>query len=118
MFRSEGSRSTTDCKQRVRLAWNKWREVTEVICDEKVPVKLKNNIYKTVIKPTTVVQALGDPCRERPPAVYGHVINVPTHFKVTLPAIDGHLPNADADSHLLVVRTCISIGNVITGDYL
>ena len=25
-----------------------------------------------------VVPALGDPRRERPPAVYGHVINVPT----------------------------------------
>ena len=40
---------------------------------------------------TTVVPALGDP-------VYGHVINV------ILPAIGGHLPNAD--SRLLVVRSC------------
>ena len=55
---------------------------------------------------STVVPALGDPRRERPPAVYGHFINVPTHFNVKLPAIGGHLPNADADSHLLVVRTC------------
>ena len=31
---------------------------------------------------TTVVPALGDPRRERPPAVYGHVINVPTHLNV------------------------------------
>ena len=54
----------------------------------------------------TVVPALGDPRRERPPDVYGHVINVPTHPNVKLPAIGGHLPNADADSHLLVVRTC------------
>ena len=28
----------------------------------------------------TVVPALGDPRRERPPAVSGHVINVPTHM--------------------------------------
>ena len=54
----------------------------------------------------TVVPALGDPRRERTPAMHGHVINVPTHFNVKLPAIGGHLPNADADSHLLVVRTC------------
>ena len=54
----------------------------------------------------TVVPALDDPRRERLPDVYGHVINVPTHFNVKLPAIGGHLPNADADSHLLVVRTC------------
>ena len=48
---------------------------------------------------------MGDPRRERPPAMYGHIINVPTHFNVKLPAISGHLPNADADSHLLVVST-------------
>ena len=51
----------------------------------------------------TVVPALGDPRRERPPAMYGHIINVPTHFNVKLSAISGHLPNAD--SHLLVVST-------------
>ena len=56
--------------------------------------------------PYTVVPVLGDPRRERPRGVYGHVINVPTHCNVKLPAIGGHLPNADADSHLLVVRTC------------
>ena len=33
----------------VRLAWNKWIRVT---CDKKVLVKLKHNIYKTVIHPT------------------------------------------------------------------
>ena len=51
MFDAEGG-TTTDCKNRVRLAWNKWREVTGVICDKKVPVKLKHKIYKTVIGPT------------------------------------------------------------------
>ena len=54
----------------------------------------------------TVLPALGDPRRERPPAVYGHFVNVPTHFNVKLPLISGHLPNADADSHILVVSTC------------
>ena len=66
---------------------------------------------KKNINQYTVVPALGDPRHERPPAerppaVYGHVINVPTHFNVKLRAISGHLPNTDADSHLLVVRTC------------
>ena len=60
-------------------------------------------LYRYII---TVVPALGDPRRERPPAVYGHFVNVPTHFNVKLPVISGHLPNADADSHLLVVSTC------------
>ena len=63
-------------------------------------------LQSTEIYVYTVVPALGDPRRERPPAVYGHVFNVPTPINVKLPAIGGHLPNADADSHLLVVRTC------------
>ena len=33
--------------------------------------------YKTIIG-STVVPAFGDPHRERPPALYGHVINGPT----------------------------------------
>ena len=53
---------------------------------------------------STVVPALGDSRREWPPAVCGHFVNVPTHFKVKLPVISGHLPNAD--SHLLVISTC------------
>ena len=59
-----------------------------------------------ILNTSTVVPALGDHRRERPPAVCGHLINVPTHFNVKLPPISGHLPNADADSHLLVVSTC------------
>ena len=51
---------------------------------------------------TTVVPALGDPRRERPPAVYGHVINVPTHFNVKLPAIGSQQAKADTDSPYLL----------------
>ena len=67
----------------------------------KISLTIINYIYIY-----TVVPALGDPRRERPPAVYGHFVNVPTHFNVKLPLISGHLPNADADSHLLVASTC------------
>ena len=49
------------------------------------------------LKPFAVVSALADPRRERPPAVYGHVINSPTHFNVPIrpsderpPAMYGH----------------------------
>ena len=59
-----------------------------------------------IVEKYCVVSALGDPRRERPPAVYGHVINVPNHFNVKLPLSSGHLHIADADSHLLVVTTC------------
>ena len=51
MFDTEGG-TNTDSKNRVRLAWNKWRAVTGVICDKKVPVKLNHKIYKTLIRHT------------------------------------------------------------------
>ena len=52
---------------------------------------------KSSVSSNTVVPALGDPRRERPPAVYGHVINVPIHLNVPIrpsderpPALYGH----------------------------
>ena len=34
------------------LAWMKWKQLTGVLCDKKVPIKLTDMVYKTVIKPT------------------------------------------------------------------
>ena len=57
---------------------------TNVLIDGKVPTIESNK--------TTVVSALGDPRRERPPDVYGHVINVPTHFNVPIHPSDERPP--------------------------
>ena len=39
-------------ENRVANAWSKWTELSGVICDKKVPTKLKILIYQTVIRPT------------------------------------------------------------------
>ena len=43
-----------DVDNRIRSAWNSWRGLSGVICDKKFPVKLKNKLYKTVIRPTLI----------------------------------------------------------------
>ena len=37
---------------RVTKAWSKWRELSGVICDKKIPTKFKLLIYQKVIIPT------------------------------------------------------------------
>ena len=44
--------ASKDVDNRVAKAWSKWREVSGVICDKKIPTKLKLLIYQTVIRPT------------------------------------------------------------------
>ena len=34
------------------MAWDRWRDLSGVMCDKKVPTKLKVLLYKTLIKPT------------------------------------------------------------------
>ena len=47
-----GGGASKDVENRVTKAWSKWRDQTGVICDKKVPTKLKCLIYQTVIRPT------------------------------------------------------------------
>ena len=42
----------TEIAKRIEKAWNRWRELTGVLCDKKIPTKLKVLLYKTAIKPT------------------------------------------------------------------
>ncbi|KAJ0179997.1 hypothetical protein K1T71_004588 [Dendrolimus kikuchii] len=54
-----------DVKARITAAWAKWREVTGVICDPKMPVKLKGQVYKSIIRPVLLYGSEAWPVLER-----------------------------------------------------
>ena len=47
-----GGGASKDVDNRVTKTWSKWRELSGVICDKKIPTTLKLLIYQTVIRPT------------------------------------------------------------------
>ena len=44
--------ASKDVESKVAKTWSKWRELSGVICDKKVPTKLNLLIYQTVIRTT------------------------------------------------------------------
>jgi hypothetical protein len=42
--------SLPDTRARVNAAWMKWRQVTGVMCDRRMPLRLKSKVYKTVVR--------------------------------------------------------------------
>ena len=43
--------SQQDVQSRVWVGWMKWRELTGVLCDKNMPVKMKSKVYRTVVRP-------------------------------------------------------------------
>ncbi|EYC34345.1 hypothetical protein Y032_0001g372 [Ancylostoma ceylanicum] len=51
------SNTLTEAECRANAAWSKCRQVTSVMCDKKVPLKLKSKIYRTVVRPVALYGA-------------------------------------------------------------
>lgn len=51
-----------DVQHRIQAGWLKWRSLSGVLCDRKIPIKLKGKIYNTVVKP---VMLYGSECWTR-----------------------------------------------------
>ena len=43
-----------DVDGRIKVAWSRWRDLSGVMYDKKVHIKLKNKLYKTVVRPAMV----------------------------------------------------------------
>ncbi|KAK3554979.1 hypothetical protein QTP86_002411 [Hemibagrus guttatus] len=40
-----------EVKKRVQAAWNGWRKVSGVLCDQKISARIKGKVYRTVVRP-------------------------------------------------------------------
>ena len=49
--------ATEAVKQRIKMAWTKWREIIGIVCDRKIPKKLKCKLYNTVVRPVLMYGA-------------------------------------------------------------
>ena len=38
-------------KKRVQAGWNGWRKVSGVICDRRLPARVKEKVYSSVVRP-------------------------------------------------------------------
>ena len=46
-----------DTTARINAAWNKWRSVTGILCDKRMPIHLKSKIYTSIVRPVATYGA-------------------------------------------------------------
>jgi hypothetical protein len=46
-----------DVSHRIKVDWLKWRQASDVLCDPRVPLKLKDKFYRTAIRPIMLYRA-------------------------------------------------------------
>ena len=46
-----------DIRAKVQAGWSNWRKVSGVLCDKRVPNKLKGKVHQTVVRPAMLYGA-------------------------------------------------------------
>ena len=46
-----------DVSHRIKAGWIKWRQASGILCDKRVPQKLKGKFYRTTIRPAMLYGA-------------------------------------------------------------
>nr|CAB3475315.1 unnamed protein product [Digitaria exilis] len=54
-----------DVKHRIAAGWMKWRQASSVLCDRRVPQKLKGKFYRTAVRPAMLYGAECWPTKRR-----------------------------------------------------
>jgi hypothetical protein len=54
-----------DVSHRIKVGWLKWRQASGVLCDPRVPLKLKGKFYRTTIRPVMLYEAKYWPTKRR-----------------------------------------------------
>ena len=50
----EGGSCEREVEKRVQAEWNRWRKVSGVICDRRLPARVKGKVYSSVVRPAMV----------------------------------------------------------------
>jgi hypothetical protein len=54
-----------DLSHKIKAGWLKWRQASGVLCDPRVPLKIKGKFYRIVIRPTMLCGAECWPTKRR-----------------------------------------------------
>lgn len=49
--------SEADVSHRINVAWQKWRTLTGVLCDPRMPIRIKGKVYKAAVRPAMLYGA-------------------------------------------------------------
>jgi len=56
IFEERGD-TDSDIDHRIRVRWKKWRNASELVCNDKIPIRLKGRVYCMVIRPAVLYGA-------------------------------------------------------------